>query len=123
MNLLILFFGFLTCLAGIVILINPQLIFGILEKYSGRIELYILAILIRLLLGILLIIQAGVSKFPLVIEVIGWLAIIAALTFALMGRNRFIRFIEWALSLVDKLGRVGGIIAFSFGAFIIYAFV
>ena len=65
----------------------------------------------RFILGILLIYQSNVSKFPFVIEILGWLAIVAAIFFALMGRKNFICLITWALSLVKPYGRIGGIIA------------
>ena len=105
------------------ILISPAIVFGFLQKHSEKIELQILAIALRLVLGIFLIIQSGVSKYPFVIEIIGWLSIIAAVFFAVIGRNNFNRLMNWALSQVKTLGRIGGIFASAFGAFLIYAFI
>jgi hypothetical protein len=123
MTVLIIIFGALTLLAGIVIVINPENIFGLLRKNIEKLELQILAVVVRLILGALLIYQSGASKFPLVIEIIGWLSIVAAIFFAVIGRNNFIRIISWALSLAKPFGRVGGVLAVCFGAFLIYAFV
>ena len=123
MTLFIIIFGTLTCLAGIVIIVNPEIVFGFLRKYSDNIELHISAVAIRLVLGALLIYQSGASKYPLVIEIIGWLSIVAAVFLAVIGRNKFSRLMAWALSHVKTLGRVGGIIASAFGAFLIHAFV
>lgn len=123
MTALIIIFGALTLLAGIVIVINPEVIFGFLRNSLHRPGLHILAVVVRLALGFLLITQSSVSKFPFVIEVIGWLSIIAAIVFALMGRRNFNRLMSWALSLVNTSGRVGGLIAVAFGSFLIYAFV
>ena len=123
MTLVIIIFGALTLLAGIVIVINPENIFGLLRKNIEKLELQILAVVVRLILGALLIYQSGASKFPLVIEIIGWLSIVAAIFFAVIGRNNFIRIISWALSLAKPFGRVGGVLAVCFGAFLIYAFV
>lgn len=123
MTIFIIIFGALTCLAGIIILISPAIVFGFLQKHSEKIELQILAIALRLVLGIFLIIQSGVSKYPFVIEIIGLLSIIAAVFFAVIGRNNYIRLMNWALSQVKTLGRIGGIFASAFGAFLIYAFV
>jgi len=83
----------------------------------------ILAIVVRLVLGVLLIYQSGASKYPLVIEIIGWLSIVAAVFFTVIGRNNFKRLISWALSLAKPFGRVGGVVAVCFGAFLVYAFV
>jgi hypothetical protein len=123
MTLVIIIFGALTLLAGIVIIINPEAIFGFLRNNLDKVELHILAVVIRIVLGVLLIYQSSLSKFPLVIEVIGWLSIVAAIILAVMGRRNFKRLMSWALSLAKPIGRVGGVIAMAFGAFLIYAFV
>jgi uncharacterized BrkB/YihY/UPF0761 family membrane protein len=123
MTILIIIFGALTLVAGIIIVINPEHIFGLLSKHTEKLELQILAVAVRLVLGALLIYQSDVSKYPFVIEVLGWLSIIAAIFFAVIGRNNFKRIISWALSLAKPLGRVGGSIAAAFGAFLIYVFV
>ncbi len=123
MTLLIIIFGALTLLAGIVIVINPELIFGFLRNNLDKLGLHILAVVVRLILGALLICQSNVSKFPFVIEFIGWISIVAAIFLAVMGRRNFNRLMSWALSLSKPFGRVGGVLAVAFGAFLIYAFV
>ncbi len=123
MTVLIIIFGALNLLAGIVIVINPEVIFGFLRNNLEKLELHILAIVVRLVLGVLLIYQSNVSKFPFVIEIIGWLSIVAAIFLAVIGRRNFNRLMSWALSFVKRFGRVGGILAAAFGAFLIYAFV
>jgi len=123
MTAVIIIFGALTLLAGIVIVINPEVVFGFLRNNLDKLELHILAVVIRIVLGVLLIYQSSISKFPLVIEIIGWLSIVAAIILAVMGRRNFNRLMSWALSLAKPIGRVGGVIAMAFGAFLIYAFV
>jgi len=116
-------FGALTLLAGIVIIINPEVIFDFLRNNLDKIGVHILAIVVRLILGILLIYQSNVSKFPFVIEIIGWLSIVAAISLSVIGRRNFNRLMSWALSFVKPFGRVGDFLAATFGAFLIYAFV
>ena len=123
MTVLIIIFGALTLLAGIVIVINPEVIFGFLRSNLDKLVLHILAVVVRLVIGALLIFQSSVSKFPFTIEVIGWLSIVAAIFMAVMGRRKFNRLMSWALSLSKPFGRVGGIIAVAFGSFLIYVFV
>ncbi|HIB55037.1 MAG TPA: hypothetical protein EYO39_09635 [Nitrospirales bacterium] len=127
MTVLIILFGALSLLAGIVIVIKPDVIFGVLRNHVDKLELHILAIVVRLILGVLLIVQSNASKFPLIIEIIGWIAIVAALCLTVMGRRNFKRLMSWALSFVKRFGRVGGVIAATLystiGAFLIYAFV
>ena len=123
MTLLIIIFGALTLSAGIVIIVNPEVIFGFLRNNLDKLALHILAVVVRLILGVLLIYQSSISRFPLAIEIIGWISIVAAIVFAVMGRRNFNRLMSWALSLVNPIGRFGGILAMAFGAFLIHAFV
>jgi len=123
MSLAIIIFGALTLLAGIIIIINPETIFSIFKKHIENPWLHILAVVVRLVLGALLIYLSDMSRFPLAIEIIGWLSIIAALFFAVIGRDNFIKIINWALSLTKPLGRIGGVLAACFGGFLVYAFV
>jgi len=123
MTVLIIAFAVLTLLAGIIIVINPEVIFGFLRNHLDKLALHILAVLVRLALGVLLITQSSASRFPFVIEIIGYLSIVAAIILAVMGRRNFNRLMSWALSLLKPFGRVGGVLAAAFGAFLIYAFV
>jgi hypothetical protein len=123
MTLIIILFGALTLLAGMIIAINPEIIFGYLRNNVDKLSLHITAVVVRLIIGALLISQASISSYPMAIEILGWLSIVAALTFAVMGRDNFKRLMSWALSLLKPFGRVGGVFAATFGAFLIYAFV
>jgi hypothetical protein len=120
---MIIIFGALTLLAGVVIVINPEVIFGFLRNKLDKLAVHILSVAIRIVIGALLIYQSYISKFPFVILIMGWLSIAAAIIIAVMGRYNFKRLMSWALSLSKPLGRVGGVLAVAFGAFLIYAFV
>ena len=123
MSILIIVFGLLMLLAGISLMTNPEIIIRVLRDNADKLWLHIGAVAVRLLLGALLIYQASVSKFPVTMEVIGWIAIFAAIIFTIIGRNNFKRLISWAFSLVEPFGRIGGVLAICFGFFLIYAFV
>jgi hypothetical protein len=120
---IIILFGVLTLMAGIVIAIDPEYIFGFLKRYAGKLALHITTVLVRLLLGFLLITQSGVSKYPIAIEIIGWLSVIAAILFTVIGRTKFERLMSWALALTKPVSRIGGVVAILFGVFLIYAFI
>ena len=123
MTSIILLFAFLIFIAGIIILFDPEIIFGVIRDTLDKPALQVVAVVLRLVLGILLIEYSAVSRFPLTIEIIGWLSIAAALTFMLIGRTNFLRLMNWALSLLKPYGRTGGVFAAGFGAFLIYAFI
>ena len=123
MTELIILFGALTLFAGGVIVINPEAIFGYLRRNLDKLQIHILAVLVRLILGTLLILQSGLSKHPLIVEILGWLSIIAALSLAVMGRHNFLRLMSWALNVLKPYARAGGVLAAAFGGFLIFAFV
>ena len=123
MTVAIIIFAVLTLFTGIVIVLNPQFIFGFLNNKLDNLVLHIMAVVVRLILGILFINQAGASKFPLAIEIIGWLSIVAAILFTAIGHKNFKRLITWALSLSKPFARMGGAIAICFGTFLLYAFI
>jgi len=123
MTYIIIGFGAAIAIAGIVIMVSPELIFGYMHRNAKSLYLHIIAVLVRTVLGVLLIVTAGVSRYPLVLEILGWLSLIAALILALIGRHNFTKLISWALKLTKPLGRVSGAFALLFGAFLIYAYV
>ena len=123
MTFLIIMFGALMLLIGIIVIVNPGIVFDLLHKNRDKLWLYTTAVLARLLLGTLLIYQAGMSKHPHAIEIIGWIIVIAAIAFLVIGRERFVKLIAWAETLIKSSGRVAGILAVGFGAFLIHSFV
>ncbi|MET0070123.1 MAG: hypothetical protein ABW096_08775 [Candidatus Thiodiazotropha sp.] len=123
MTYIIILFGLLILVAGIIILINPEAMFGLVRDTSDKLSLHVLAVALRLILGILLVSESESSRFPIIIEILGWLSIIAAVALALIGRNNFKRLMSWALSSLKPYGRIGGALASAFGAFIVYAFI
>ena len=119
---LILLFGALILLAGAVLVIDPGRFVALLEKHVDSLGLYVLAVVARLVLGAMLVAGADVSRYPLAIEIIGGIAIAAALFLALIGRARFRRIMVWALGLVRPAARASGFVAAGFGAFLVHAF-
>jgi hypothetical protein len=122
MTSIIIFFGLITFLSGSIILVNPEIIFGPLRKNSEKLWIQILAVGVRVVIGFLLILYAADSRFPMVIVILGWLSIGAAFVFAVMGRRRFLSLMSRAFSLSERFGRVGGLMAMAFGAFLVYSF-
>lgn len=120
---LIILFGVLILLAGLVIVVSPETIFGYLRRNMHRPALRVAAVVMRLVIGVLLISQAGRSRYPLVIEILGWLSIAAALLLAVMGRRNFNTLMAWAFTFVGRFGRASGAVAAAFGGFLVHAFV
>jgi len=115
LSLLILF-------AGLLLVIKPDIVLGFIARFSTTLPLYASAVVIRLFFGLLLITYAGQSRFPTAITVIGWIAVIAAVVFAWISQDRFTAMLKWILKVVTPFSRAGGVVAFLFGWFMLYAF-
>ena len=122
MSLLIIVIGALILAASLSLIIRPALVIGVMESSGEKTWLYVLAIGVRLVLGWLLIQHAAVSKFPAVITVLGWIALIAAFFILVIGHTRFVRLVQWVTGWVKPWARFGGFFGAVFGAFLIYAF-
>lgn len=123
MYYMILGFGILILLSGLLILINPNVVFNLLRNNLESLSLYAIAITVRLVLGIVLIAYATVSKFPIIFQILGWLSIIAAVFLGAMGRPRFQQVLLWVTGIKPVYARFTGILAMLFGGFLIYAIV
>ncbi len=123
MNYIIMLFGTATIVAGIIIVINPESVFGLMRRKLESLGLHILAVVVRIIIGVALIICAAESKYPTTILILGWISIVAASVLGIMGRTNFRRLMSWALSLKPSFGRIGGFLAILFGGFLIHAVV
>jgi hypothetical protein len=122
MTLIIKLFGILLLLSGLSLLINPEIILGWIENNMGNTSLYISAIVVRLVFGILFIVAARESKYPGVIKFFGYLFIIAAIIFIFIGQESFQDFITSLIPDVKPFAPVSGLLSIAFGGFLIYAF-
>jgi hypothetical protein len=123
MNYIIILFGIATIVAGIIIVINPETVFGLMRRKSESLGLHILAVVVRIILGVALMMYATESKYPTAISILGWFSVVAASVLGIMGRTNFKRLMSWALNLAPSFGRIGGFLAILFGGFLIHAVV
>ncbi|MBT8263773.1 MAG: hypothetical protein KJN75_00410 [Muriicola sp.] len=114
--------GTLLILAGLFLLIDPEILFGFLEENTDNTTIYIIAIVFRLLLGVLFVGYASQSKFPRIIKFIGGIAILAAILFVFIGQEGFQDVLAWVLHGFRSFGRIAGLVVIAFGGFIIHAF-
>ena len=123
MKLIIKLFGILMLFAGISLLINPEFIIGWIEENIENISLYISAIVVRLVFGILFLAAARESKYPGVIKIFGYVFIIAAIVLFLIGQESFQNFINLVIPEVKPFARITGLLSIAFGGFLLYAFI
>ena len=80
-----------------------------------------IAAAIRLVLGLALWFAAPVSRAPLLLQVLGVVAIVAAVVLPLMGVERFKAMVSWWVDLSPAAQRVWSLVAVAFGAVILWA--
>jgi hypothetical protein len=120
---LIIVLGVFICLAGLYLLIRPAQFIDQIAALGDRIWVYAAAIGVRAVLGLILVQQAMNSKFPLIIEILGWISLAAAVILAALGHGRFTRLMFWIIGKARPIAPVGGLFAVLFGVFLVYAFV
>lgn len=120
-QIVVLALGVIICLFSVWGFISPDKFWKMINGVIEKDWVIPVAVIMRLLLGVALIIAAPQSRFPEVMEVLGWIAIIAAVAILFMGRNRLIKFIAWFQRMTDAMVRVWLLFGFAFGAFLVYA--
>ena len=121
MNIFVILFGlFIVVIAGFMAL-NPKRFTDIMLQFSDSVWMHTGAVAVRIILGIVLILVADQSRFPMALHIIGWIAIIAGVMIALIPHARFTRLIHWVLKKFARYMRIAAIFAVLFGGFLIYA--
>lgn len=122
MTISILIFSGMILVAGFLLLINPAIVFGFLQRNIENSATHLIAVVVRLVIGMLLIVQSGTSRFPSIIEALGWVFVVAAFSLAVIGKVKFRRMMSWVLINLKSFGRVAGIISIGFGGYLLFAF-
>lgn len=121
MQYLIMAFGlFILASAGLLV-IRPAAFTAFMLKNADRSWLHLAAVGVRLALGIVLLVYAPSSNFPLTLKILGWIALVAGIVLALIPSSKFNRMIHWVFDRFGRFTRVAGVLAVLFGAFLIYA--
>ena len=120
MKIIIVLFGALICLAGLVILIAPEKFKSVMNNWTGQ-PRFLFAVIVRIVFGAILLAESANLKFPLAMKIIGGITILAAIAILLIGEKRMDRFIALWMRISDNVLRAWSILAFAFGGFLIYA--
>ncbi len=119
MKIIIALVGVLICLAGLLILVSPQTFRNVMNRFAGQ-QRFLFAVIARIIIGAILLLEAPNLKFTLAMQIIGGISILAAVVLLLIGQERMDRIIDWFMRLSDEVFRIMSVFAFAFGAFLIY---
>lgn len=106
-----------ACLWGLIV---PRQLTKFVRTYWQRKSSMPVAVIARLILGSLLIAAAPDTRYPLAFQVIGWVAIVAAMLLPIFGKQRVGRIIAWLDERPKTLMRLWLIFGLAFAAFIIF---
>jgi hypothetical protein len=120
MALIVLLFGLLAAAIGVAGLVQPRCIVAIAQLWQGSTRFWI-AILVRLVLGIVFLVVAPACRLPLLVQVIGAISIVAAVVILVLGQRRLDEFIEWWLTRPPAVIRCSAAFALAFGLLMIWA--
>ncbi len=115
------FVALVIVLLGFALLFRPHRVINLIFENLDSWGLYLVAIVVRLLMGAALISVAARSDFPVILEIFGGLSILGAIALIVMGRARMTRLIKWGFGLPSPNTRMGGFFAILLGGFLIYA--
>ena len=121
MKILLLLLSLLIFFLGLALVIRPRDSAQLLIDQADNRLMQVLAVGVRLVLGGALILHAAESRFPHILEILGWIALLAGVVLAFVPPSRFARLIRWAFDLLGDYMRLAGLAALAFAAFLIYA--
>lgn len=119
MTWIVLLFGALIFVGGIVGTTKPQWFRDALFDWQGRTR-WLTAFLTRLVLGFVLIYAADSLRHPLVAEILGIIALVAGVVILLAGQSRLDRLITWYLGFSLGFIRFQMVFVILFGAYLAY---
>ena len=107
------------CLGGWV-LIQPRGLVTFADLFLTGTGLWV-AVALRLVIGVLLWMSAGVSRTPRIFKVLGALFIFSAFALPVAGLERIRRIADWGAGLDDPVLRVVSLVVIGLGAFIAWS--
>ena len=120
MTIIIAIFGLLIAALSVWGFVSPKrMIDKMLEYWHKPAGIY-LAIGARVVLGVLFILAAPDTRWPIVFEVLGWLMLVAAVLIAILGKERLTRFIMWWVEKPPAGVRAWLVLGFVAGLLIVY---
>lgn len=120
MSVMVSILGVVMVAIGVLGVVQPHRLVDFVT-YFRRPTRFRIAILVRLILGVALLIAAPYCRWPLVVQLIGMIAILAAVVILACGQKRLDTLIAWWVTRPPAVMRVSALFALGFGALLVYA--
>ncbi len=112
--------GVLITLIGLVGIVVPRSFVQVIGGWEAE-SRFIAAVGIRMVMGVICLSAAPASRMPVVVQVIGIIAIAAAAVALLVGLERLNRLVEWWLGRPPIIVRMSAAFAAGFGVLLVFA--
>ncbi len=113
--------GVLIVAISLVMVARPEVWARFIVRFSRMPYMHLLEILIRVGFGILFLRYADDTKFPLTIEIMGYVLLAVGVGLILTPPSSHRRFAVWSVEKFSKYFRRAGLVSLAFGMFVIYA--
>lgn len=113
-------FGLFMVLVGAWGVLAPSRLTELVQRFATKSGLLV-AVAVRLLLGLVLWFAAPESRAPLLLQMLAVLAVLAAVVLPFVGVDRYKAIIDWWTKLSPTKQRLWSLLAVLFGASILWA--
>lgn len=121
MSYVVMGLGLLIVLAGLVIVVKPNVLVDLVPGLLQGKKLFMVAS-VRLLAGCAMLVAAPQAHHPLFMEIIGWIAVLAGLLMMVMPPKAMQVIIGWVENFPVWLMRVFSPIVLAFGGYLVWSF-
>jgi hypothetical protein len=116
---LVALFGVLIILTCVVGSVNPPALLALVDRFSSK-SGFVLAILVRVVLGVAALLATPDSLSPLFLTIIGVISLAAAVALPLMGIGRYKGLLDWVGGLGPAIQRLWLTFGLFFGAALVW---
>jgi len=121
MTWIVVFLGACVVGAGGYGLVRPEGLIGVVKAAWKTPAALPFAVGLRVALGIALLVAAPECRYPLAMQVIGVISLLAAAAGLVMGRARLDAFVDWWARRPPGFVRAWAVVAIAFGGFLVFA--
>jgi len=120
MPVFVLLTGVIMLLFGVAFLIAPSIVRHWFSRITVWKQFYPIAAL-RIVIGILFLVAAKETRFPVFVTVMGTISIVAGLALPVLGTERIRAFAKWGLERSDSSLRLWALAASAVGIMLVWA--
>ncbi|MBN2284682.1 MAG: hypothetical protein JXO48_12415 [Deltaproteobacteria bacterium] len=119
MSVIVLVIGLIILGMALALLLSPALLRMLLGTFI-RNNWWNIAMMLRVVIGVLLLLAAPGTRAPVVVQVIGVLFVLSGIVIPFMGAARLGKLVNWWLARPDGFLRAWAVAAAVFGALIVW---